>query len=245
MDNLIITEEQNGVLSIKLNRLDKKNALNNSMYLQLCQHFEYAQATSTIHCVLIYGDENCFCAGNDLTDFINSSADSDLAAFKFIKLLAAFNKPLVAAIAGAAVGIGTTLLLHCDMILAANNSKFKLPFTQLGLCPEAGSSYLLPLRVGSNRAFELMVLGETFNAEDALNYGLVNKICQPQDLIASAQAIAFNIAKLPIDAVMTSRQLIKKASQAALPTVMEAEANEFFRLVNGQECKTIIGKFFG
>lgn len=244
MSNLILTDEQDGVLTIKLNRFDKKNALNDQMYQQLCQQFDYARFTDHIHCVVIQGNENCFCAGNDLTDFVQANEHSDLAAFKFIKILAAFNKPLVAAVAGAAVGIGTTLLLHCDMVFAAPNCKFKLPFTQLGLCPEAGSSYLLPLRVGSNRAFELMILGETFNAKQAFSYGLVNKICAENELINLAQQTASKIAKLPQDAVMTSRRLIRQASQTVLAEVMNNEANEFFRLVNGEECKTIIEKFF-
>jgi len=244
MSNLILTDEQDGVLTIKLNRFDKKNALNDQMYQQLCLQFDYARFTSHIHCVVIQGDENCFCAGNDLDDFIKTDENTDLAAFKFIKILAEFNKPLVAAVAGAAVGIGTTLLLHCDMVFAAPNAKFKLPFTQLGLCPEAGSSYLLPLRVGSNRAFELMVLGETFNAEQAFSYGLVNKICSENELINLVQQTANKIAKLPNDAVMTSRKLIRQASQLTLPNVINNEASEFFRLVNGDECKSIIAKFF-
>ena len=156
MSNLILTTEKQGVFTITLNRIDKKNALTNEMYQQLCQHFAYAQHTSSIHCLVIQGDENCFCAGNDLHDFMQCSAD-ELAAFEFVNVLAEFTKPLVAGVAGVAVGIGTTMLLHCDMVIAAYNSKFKLPFTQLGLCPEAGSSLLLTQKVGPNKAFELMV----------------------------------------------------------------------------------------
>ncbi len=244
MNNLITSTLQNNVLTITLNRLDKKNALNNDMYLQLCQLFTQASEDNQVRCLLIKGNESCFCAGNDLEDFLQSDENSELAAFKFIKILASFNKPLVAAVAGAAVGIGTTLLLHCDMVYAATNSKFKLPFTQLGLCPEAGSSLLLPLRLGANRAFELMILGEAFSAEQAFSYGLVNQVCQPEELLALADQTAQKIANLPVDAVMASRQLIRNASQAVLPQVMENEANEFFRLVNGKECKDIIAKFF-
>jgi len=244
MSNLILSSKENGVLTIQLNRFDKKNALNDQMYQQLCQKFQYASNTEHIHCVLIQGDENCFCAGNDLDDFIQTDENSDLAAFKFIKILAAFNKPLVAAIAGPAVGIGTTLLLHCDMVFAATNSKLKLPFTQLGLCPEAASSYLLPLRIGSNKAFELMVMGEAFTAEQAHSYGLVNKVCAPESLLATAKQCALTIAKLPHDAVMTSRKLIRQASQSVIAEVINNEANEFFRLVKGDECKKIIAKFF-
>lgn len=244
MTDLIITKENNGVFTIILNRLDKKNALNTLMYQELCQYFNYAKHNKAIHCLLIHGDENCFCAGNDLQDFVESSQNDSLAALDFVKILSEFNKPIVAAVAGAAVGIGTTLLLHCDMVIAADNAKFKLPFTQLGLCPEAGSSYLLTRLIGQNRAFELMVLGNTFTAEQALNFGIANQVCLPNELIAIGETIASNIAKLPSDAVMTSRKLIRQASQSQLAQVIETEGSEFSRLVNTPECKTILGKFF-
>lgn len=244
MTDLIITKENQGVFNIILNRLDKKNALNNIMYKQLCQHFTYAKHNDSIHCVLIHGDENCFCAGNDLQDFIECSEDDSLAALDFVKILNEFNKPIVAAVAGAAVGIGTTLLLHCDMVIAANNTKFKLPFTQLGLCPEAGSSLLLTRLIGQNRAFELMILGDTFNAEQAKEYGIANKVCQPNELLDIAKKTAIAIASLPSDAVMTSRKLIRQATQLSLPQVIENEGNEFSRLVKTDACKKIMSMFF-
>jgi enoyl-CoA hydratase/carnithine racemase len=129
------------------------------------------------------------------------------------------------------------------MIIAANNSKFKLPFTQLGLCPEAGSSLLLPLRIGQNKAFELLVLGKTFNAEQALDYGIANQVCQPDELLAIADGIALNIAKLPTDAVMTSRRLIRQANQQQLAQVINNEGQEFSRLVNTPDCKNILSAF--
>jgi len=245
MTDLIITKENNGLFTIILNRFDKKNALNALMYQQLCQHFTYAKNNNHIHCILIHGDENCFCAGNDLQDFVERSEEDDsLAALDFVKILSEFNKPIVAAVAGAAVGIGTTLLLHCDMVIAANNAKFKLPFTQLGLCPEAGSTLLLTQLVGQNRAFELMVLGNTFSAEEALQYGIVNQVCLPSELITTGENIANTISRLPNDAVMTSRRLIRQASQSQLSQVIEDEGNEFTRLVNTPECKEILGQFF-
>jgi len=246
MNDLILTSEKQGVFTITLNRLDKKNALNTIMYQQLCQLFTYAQENSTIHCLVIRGDENCFCAGNDLQDFMQCSQNDesgDLAALDFVNVLSRFTKPLVAAVAGAAVGIGTTLLLHCDMVIAANNSKFKLPFTQLGLCPEAGSSLLLPLRIGQNKAFELLVLGKTFSAEQALSYGIANQVCQPNELLAIAEDIALSIAKLPTDAVMTSRRLIRQANQHQLAQVINNEGQEFSRLVNTPDCKNILAAF--
>jgi len=244
MNNLILTTEQNNVLTITLNRFDKKNALTNDMYQQLCQHFAYAQNNESIHCLVIQGDANCFCAGNDLHDFIQCSADGDLAALEFVKVLSEFNKPLVAGVAGVAVGIGTTLLLHCDMVIAADNSKFKLPFTQLGLCPEAGSSLLLTQKVGQNKAFELMVLGQGFNAEQALSYGITNKICQPDELLSLTAETAQSIARLPVDAVMTSRRLIRQDNKSALQQAISKESKEFLRLVNTDACKNILAKFF-
>jgi enoyl-CoA hydratase/carnithine racemase len=244
MDNLILTEENHGVFTITLNRFDKKNALNTEMYQQLCQHFSDAKLNNAIHCVLIKGNESCFCAGNDLQDFIACADDDDLAALDFVKILADFTKPIVAAVAGPAIGIGTTLLLHCDMIIAADNAKFKLPFTQLGLCPEAGSSLLLPLKIGVNRAFELLVLGTSFNANQALQFGVVNQVCSASELMAIANKIALSIAQLPTDAVMTSRKLIKSATHKVLSQVIEDEGNEFSRLVKTPDCKKIMSHFF-
>ena len=244
MNNLILTTENQGVFTITLNRIDKKNALTNDMYKQLCQYFDYAEQTSSIHCVVIQGNEQCFCAGNDLHDFIQCSADDELAALDFINVLSEFTKPLVAGVAGVAVGIGTTLLLHCDMVIAANNSKFKLPFTQLGLCPEAGSSLLLTQKVGPNKAFELMVLGNTFNADQALSYGITNQTCQPDELLALTADVAQTIANLPVESVMTSRKLIRQANKTALSQIMSAESQAFSHLVKSDECKNILAKFF-
>jgi enoyl-CoA hydratase/carnithine racemase len=244
MTDFIITKENNGVFIIILNRFEKKNALNKLMYQELCQHFDYAKNNKAINCILIRGNEKCFCAGNDLQDFIESAQGDSLVALDFVKILSEFNKPIIAAVAGDAVGIGTTLLLHCDMVIAANNAKFKLPFTQLGLCPEAGSSFLLTRLIGQNRAFELMVLGNTFSAEQALEYGIANQVCSPDELLSISEGIANTIANLPSDAVMTSRKLIRQASQSQLSQVIENEGHEFSRLVNTPECKAILGKFF-
>jgi enoyl-CoA hydratase/carnithine racemase len=244
MDNLILTEQQNNVLIITLNRIDKKNALNTSMYQQLSTLFLQANDDNTVHCVVIQGDNQCFCAGNDLQDFIASSQSENLAAFDFIKILAEFQKPLIAAVAGPAVGIGTTLLLHCDMVFTTETAKFKLPFTQLGLCPEAASSLLLPLRLGHNKAFELLVLGNMFNGQQALEFGIANQLCASEELLATAKQAALTIAQLPQDAVLTSRRLIKQATHAQVLNTMNAEAKEFSRLVKTDTCKNILASFF-
>ncbi|TRX57456.1 enoyl-CoA hydratase-related protein [Thalassomonas sp. M1454] len=244
MSKFILSEELNGVLRITLNRLDKKNALNTEMYQQLAALLRTAAKTGSVHCVLIQGDSSCFCAGNDLDDFIKTSDSDDLAAFEFITELAAFEKPIVAAVAGAAVGIGTTILLHCDMVIAATNSKFKLPFTQLGLCPEAGSSFLLPRLIGQQKAFELMVLGKLFSADEAVQYGIANEACSPEEVLSKGLNVANTIAALPLDALLTSRKLIRDASKQQLNEVMAAEVKEFARLVKGEECKSILKQFF-
>lgn len=244
MDNLIISQQQQGVLSIQLNRFDKLNALTEAMYSKLCDLFDHASQSDDIHCVLIHGNEQCFCAGNDLHDFIQVGEGDDLEALRFVSTLANFNKPIIAAVAGAAVGIGTTLLLHCDMVFAATNSKFKLPFTQLGLCPEAGSSFLLTQRLGANKAFELLVLGDTFSAEKAFELGLVNQVLTTEKLITTATACAYRIAKLPLDAVLTSRQLIRQASLAQTNQAIRVEGEQFKRLVKTDTCKAILNQFF-
>ena len=244
MAPLIITDEKQGVLTITLNRFSKKNALNTQMYKQLCQLLTEADDKSSIYCVLIQGNEQCFCAGNDLQDFIDNTASDELVALTLINILANFKKPLVAAVAGPAVGIGTTLLLHCDMVIAADNSKFKLPFTQLGLCPEAGSSLLIPQLVGHNKAFELMVLGQTFSAEQACQYGIVNQVCHSDELLSLANELAKNIAQLPHDAVITSKKLLRQSNKQTLKQTIDNEGKQFIRLVNTAECKAIMSSFF-
>jgi enoyl-CoA hydratase/carnithine racemase len=241
MDNLIVTENNNHIVTITLNRFDKKNALTSKMYRQLAKLLLDANSSENTRCVVIQGNDNCFSAGNDLQDFLENS--DDFAALEFIDALTAFNKPLIAAVAGHAVGIGTTLLLHCDMVYAANNSKFKLPFTQLGLCPEAGSSSLLPTRVGHVRAFELLVLGKTFNAEQAYEYGLINQVCEPEALLPLAQEAAKAICALPADAVVTSKRLIK-SEPSSLEHSIKEEADEFKRLMVSDDCKKILSQFF-
>lgn len=244
MSDLILTAENQSVLTITLNRVDKRNALTNDMYQELCHLFAYAEKTQSIHCVVIQGSASCFSAGNDLQDFLQCSKTADLAALEFVKTLSTFTKPLVAGVAGAAVGIGTTLLLHCDMVIVANNSQFSLPFTQLGLCPEAGSSLLLTQKVGQNIAFELLVLGKTFNADQAFKYGIANQICLPDELLERTAEVANTIAKLPVESVLTSRKLIRQGNQLALNKTINDESQAFFHLVKSKSCKDIIQRFF-
>lgn len=244
MDNLILSDLQNNVLTITLNRFDKKNALNSAMYNELCRLLQFAQDNNEVHCLLIQGNEQCFCAGNDLADFLEHANDEELAAFSFVKALAKFSKPIVVAVAGPAVGIGTTMLFHCDMVFTTANAKLKLPFSQLGLSPEAASSVLLPLKIGHNKAFELLVLGSMFSGEKAVEYGIANTCCEPSQLLSTAKEQALCIAALPADATQTSRKLLKQATQKRVDEALENEAREFSRLVKTQTCKDILTSFF-
>lgn len=240
MKNLVLVEEHQGVLTITLNRPMKKNAINAAMYKSLCEQLTYANESAHIHCLHIQGDENCFTAGND---FAESGNEEELSAFVFIEQLATFSKPIVAAVSGPAVGIGTTLLLQCDMIIAANNSKFILPFAHLGICLEAGASLLLPLKVGHNRAFELAVLGAPFTAEQAYQYGIVNQVCPPQEVLEKALKVAQTIARLPADSVQTSRKLMRQSTDKLMLDVINNEKSEVTRLLKSEYCQSMLNKF--
>jgi len=240
MKNLVLVEEHQGVLTITLNRPMKKNAINAAMYKSLCEQLTYANESAHIHCLHIQGDENCFTAGND---FAESGNEEELSAFVFIEQLATFSKPIVAAVAGPAVGIGTTLLLQCDMIIAANNSKFILPFAHLGICLEAGASLLLPLKVGHNRAFELAVLGAPFTAQQAYQYGIVNQVCPPQEVLEKALKVAQTIARLPADSVQTSRKLMRQSTDKLMLDVINNEKSEVTRLLKSEYCQSMLNKF--
>lgn len=244
MDNLISTISEQGVLVLRLNRLDKKNALTGTMYQALCQQFDNAEQNSSIKCIVIIGSDQCFTAGNDLHDFLAANREQELPAVSFIHRLKSCTKPLLAATSGPAVGIGTTLLLHCDYVCSTNSTLFKLPFTQLGLCPEAGSSMLLPRRIGHNKAFEYLVLGNSFDAATALSLGLINYIVEPSELESHILSTANIIASLPAKAVSASKMLMKTQQKVDLDNVIDNELEMFSQLLNSPECKNIISEFF-
>ncbi|MDO6718366.1 enoyl-CoA hydratase-related protein [Psychrosphaera sp. 1_MG-2023] len=243
--NEIVTRDIGHVLHIELNRPQAKNALSIEMYRELVEAFEYLDSSDNLHVGLIYGSTSCFSAGNDLKDFMNSSVlDDSHPTVKFIKLLANFSKPIVAAVAGPAVGIGTTMLLHCDMVIAANNSKFQLPFVQLGLCPEAGSSLLLPYMAGHPRAFEYLVLGKPFNADTALDMAMINQVVEPGDVINVASQIAETLSLLPVEAVIESKRLMKLPLRQVQNASIAQELGAFSSLLKSDECQKRVSSFF-
>src|SRR5476649_571278 len=194
----IITEHVDGVLCITINRPARKNALTAAMYQDMADAFFDAENDPAVRVVLIRAVGDTFSAGNDLEDFMKAPpANQDAPVFQFLRRISTAQKPVVAAVTGGAVGIGTTMLLHCDLVYAASTAKFALPFVQLGLCPEAASSLLLPRIAGYQRAAEKLLLGEPFDAAEALAMGIVNKVLPPAELLAYATAQARKLIALP------------------------------------------------
>src|SRR5262245_41445849 len=221
-DHVIVTDD-GPIRVLRLNRPDKKNALTDAMYDTLSDALESAAAAAAIRCVVIAGGQAAFTAGADLNDFLRAAHGEGLRsqAVRFLHCLAKAGKPLVAAVEGVAVGIGTTLLLHCDYAVAADNARFQMPFVHLGLVPEAASSLLMPRLVGPRRAFELLVMGRPFGAVDAKAVGLVNEVVAPGEAEAAALTVARHIAALPAEAVALSRRLIRGDAADAVQRIDE------------------------
>ena len=240
----ILSHNEAGVLTLTFNRLDKKNSITAAMYAALAEALAAARDDAAVRVVVIQGHELIFSAGNDLADFLNEPpASPDAPVWRFLHGLRSFPKPLVAAVCGAAVGIGTTLLLHCDLVYAGDNAKFSLPFVNLGLCPEAASSLLLPRRLGHARAAEALLLGEPFGAEQAAEWGLVNRILPPGEVNNFAQAQARKLADKPQSALVATKRLMKAASADAVATAMAAEGEVFGPLLRGPAAREAFSAF--
>ena len=236
---------QNGaILSIQLNRPEKKNAINKSMYVALNAALIQATQDFDTRVVVISGAGDSFTAGNDIFDFANMDdlpSDSSSPGFTFIENLHNFPKPLIAAVQGSAVGIGTTMLLHCDVAYASSTARFSMPFVTLGLVPEAGSSFLFPRLVGHTRASEIFLTGRTFDAAEAAQIGLVNKVVD--DPLAEAMKIASIIADQPPTAVINTKALLKSSNHAAVELVMNAEGELFRIALQSEEAQAAFMKF--
>ncbi|WP_341502040.1 enoyl-CoA hydratase-related protein [Gallaecimonas sp. GXIMD4217] len=240
----ITTQCLDGVMIVTLARLDKKNALTQAMYRQLAEALKQAEADEAVRAVLLRGNDQCFSAGNDLHDFMSlPDVSRDGPILAFLTALAAFSKPLVAAVAGPAVGIGTTALLHCDLVVADAGSRFQLPFVALGLCPEAGSSALLAQRVGQAKARQWLLTGQPFDAAEALHHGLINEVVEG-GVCERGLALARQLAALPAGAMQASKALLNKWSRAEIQACIEDEAAVFGRLLRGEECQAAVRAFF-
>lgn len=239
----IVVESQEAVLRIQISRPEKKNALTFAMYQELANALVRADQDDSVRVVLLTGTEECFCAGNDLGDFKNISLGKERLRNPFVPAISGFRKPIVAAVSGVAIGIGTTMLLHCDLVYAAVNARFQLPFVNLGLCPELGSTVLLPLLVGHQRAAELFLLGEPFSAEKAREAGIVNAVCPQGELMNLALETARKLAAQPPAAVFLTKALMKRGREAALKTALEEEFYHFGQRLISPEAKEAFQAF--
>ena len=228
MTEHIRTENHGGILSLTMARPDKKNALTNAMYGALADAIEAAENDPTVRVVLIRGEGDMFTAGNDVGEFAaiaSGGVQGERHVSRFLRSLARSSRPLVAAVQGRAVGIGTTMLLHCDLIVLAENALLSTPFVSLALVPEAASSLLMPLRIGYARAYEMFALGEPVDASSALAWGLANRVVPLEKLDAEARAFAMRLARQPAGAVATTKRLMRNPE--ALMTQILAESAQF------------------
>lgn len=233
-----------GVMTLTFNRLDKKNSITSDMYAQLADGIEQAKNDASVRVVVIQGHESIFSAGNDIGDFLNKPPSTqDSPVFRFLRGIATFEKPLIAAVAGPAVGIGTTLLFHCDLVYAGDNAAFSMPFVNLGLCPEAASSLLVPRMFGYHRAAEALLLGEPFFAEAAQEVGLVNRVLPPMEVNGYAQAQARKLAAKPLSSLIETKRLMKDGQQSEVLAQMALEGQSFGRMLQEPAAREAFGAF--
>jgi enoyl-CoA hydratase/carnithine racemase len=240
----INTVRSSGILSVELNRPAKKNAITAAMYTTLADIFRDAAADGGVRVVLWHGAGGSFSAGNDVEDFLkNPPGPGESPQAHLMDAFIGFEKPIVAAVQGAAIGGGTTMLTHCDFVYAGESAKFQMPFVNLGLVPEFGSSFSVPARIGHLRAVELVLLGEPFDARRAAELGLVTRVVPDQDLMATATATAQKLAAKPSAALRACKRLIKRASIGQLREAVRTENQEFADRVRSAEAKEAFSAF--
>ncbi|MCU0974871.1 MAG: enoyl-CoA hydratase [Steroidobacteraceae bacterium] len=234
-----------GVATLELARPEKKNALTLAMYSALADHLEAAAGDESVRAILITGQPGIFTAGNDLHDFLQSAGlTPDSPPIRFMLALARAEKPVVAAVTGAAVGIGVTLLLHCDLVYLADDSRLTMPFVSLGLVPEFASSLLVPLWAGHARASEKILLGLPFSAQEALAMGLASAVLPAAEVLGHARAMAARFNALPPGAVRESKRLLKRAQARQVEETILEEARSFSTRLGGAEVREAVAAFF-
>lgn len=242
---MILTELNQGVLTLTLHRPEKKNALSQQMYRDLVLALQQAETDDAIKVVLLSSSSDCFSTGNDLQDFLGAGElNSSHPTVLFLYQLARFTKPIIAAVDGLAIGIGTTALLHCDLVYVTDRVKFQMPFTALGLCPEAGSSVLLPQLAGYQRAAQYLLLGEAFGANEALQMGLANQVTTADTLATLSVEKARALAQLPSAAIMATKKLLRQPQQQQTLDSIATELAQFQQLLGSDECQQRIKGFF-
>ncbi|SDR93162.1 short chain enoyl-CoA hydratase [Halopseudomonas xinjiangensis] len=245
MSEHLLEERNEAVLTLTMHRPDKKNALTRDMYGAMATAINAAQEDASIRAVIIRGSAECFTSGNDVSDFLNAPAsEPESPVYRFLKAICHADKPLIAAVNGPAVGVGTTMLLHCDLIYVAENARLKMPFVNLGLCPEAGSSFLLPRLLGHPRTAELLLLGEEISGSRAVEFGLANQALPAgQPVFDAAMSAARRIAELPPESMRLTKQLIKRGVADVASRVMDEEGEHFSKLLGGPEAREALAAF--
>lgn len=238
-----LADPEPGIRLVTIDRPERRNALDRAAYAALTEAFAAAGGDARVAAVVLTGAGGCFTAGNDLTDFQDVETGGDSPGLTFLKALRACPTPVVAAVEGHAVGIGTTLLLHCDLAYAGAGARFRMPFTALGLSPEGGSSYLLPLVAGSKRAAELLMLGEPFTAEAAATAGLVNAVVPEGTALETALAKARALAALPRTSIAATKQALRRGQDANVARALAEEAEVFHALRRGPEAQAAFAAF--
>ena len=240
---MVRAKTEHRIAHIELARLDKKNAITAEMYVQMADALAAAEANRDVRAVLIHGAKDCFTAGNDLSDFLKRTPGMKSPSWRFFELLPTLEKPIVAAVGGPAVGIGTTLLLHCDLVYAEPGARFQLPFVPLGIVPEFGSTYLLPLLAGYQRAAELLLLGQPFTAQKAYEAGIVTEVVPQEQLMQHAMKVATALAALPPESIRLTKRLMKSRHGATLAAAIEEETKIFGERLHSPEAKEALSAF--
>jgi enoyl-CoA hydratase/carnithine racemase len=240
----IITEHSGSVLRVELNRPTKRNAMTSSMYVALANVFTDAAKDEHTRVVLWHGAGDSFCAGNDIEDFLkNPPGPGESPQARLMNALVDFDKPIVVAVQGAAIGGGTTMLMHCDFVYAGENARFRMPFIDLAVVPEFGSSCSVPARIGHLRAAELILLGLPFDAKRAADLGLVTQVVSDQNLLATATDTARKLATKPADALQAGKRLMKRSVREQIKAAMKAENEEFSVQVRSENAREAFAAF--
>lgn len=234
-----------GVLTLEIARPEKKNAITVDMYAALAAGLRSAGTEASVRSVLITGQPGIFTSGNDLEDFMQRPRQGmDSPVFQFMQALLACDKPVVAAVTGAAIGIGTTMLLHCDLVYVADDARLAMPFVSLGLVPEFASSLVVPRLMGRVRAAEKLLLGDPFTAEQAVEYGLANAVLPAGEVVPHARRIAQRFNSLPPEAVRESKKLLRRADEAEVLKAIAVEGEIFGQRLRSAEAKEAFSAFF-
>lgn len=241
----IKTATLNGVATIEIARPEKKNALTMDMYRAMAEALVAATADNTVRAVLISGQPGIFTSGNDLEDFMQRPPEGgDTPSFMFMKALLGCDKPVIAAVTGAAIGIGTTMLLHCDFVYVSDEARLAMPFVSLGLVPEFGSSLVVPQLVGNVRAAEKLLLGDPFTGAQAVEFGIATAVLPAAEVASHARRVAERFNALPPGAVRETKKLMRRARAQAIPEAIAAEGEVFRARLRSPEAKEAFSAFF-